>query len=237
MGDPVPTVKVLGLTFNVANDLSILLTCLIVFLFVFFLSRHIGMKPKGGQNVLEWLIEFTNGIVKGSIKGNDSSLFGLYGFTLFLFIFVANQLGLFIHIEVGKYTYIKSPTADPIITLTLALMTISLAHFFGVKRNGLQKYLKGFASPFPLLLPLNLFEQFTNLLTLGLRLFGNIFAGEMLLTLISGIATGNGWISYIYALPLELAWQGFSVFIGSVQAFVFVTLSSVYISQQLVPED
>ncbi|WP_285183304.1 F0F1 ATP synthase subunit A, partial [Mycobacterium tuberculosis] len=76
------------------------------------------MKPKGGQNVLEWLIEFTNGIVKGAIKCNEASNFGLYAFTLFLFIFIANHLGLFIHVQVGQYTYLKSPTADPIVTLT-----------------------------------------------------------------------------------------------------------------------
>ncbi|VDG19140.1 F0F1 ATP synthase subunit A [Lactiplantibacillus mudanjiangensis] len=237
MNDPVPTVKFLGLTFNVANDLSVLITCLIVFVVVFALSRHIAMKPKGGQNVLEWLVEFTNGIVKGSIKGNDASHFGLYAFTLFLFIFVANQIGLFIHIQVGEYTYVKSPTADPVVTLTLSLMTIALAHYAGIAKNGAKAYFKGYLAPFTLFLPLNIFEQFTNFLTLGLRLFGNIFAGEMLLTLISGLTSSDNWISYIYSFPVELAWQGFSVFIGSVQAFVFVTLTSVYISQQLSPEE
>ena len=237
MSDPVPTVKFLGLTFNVANDLSILITCLIVLLFVFLLSRHITMKPKGGQNVLEWLVEFTNGIVKGSIKGNDASHFGLFAFSLFLFIFVANQIGLFIHIQVGEYTYVKSPTADPVVTLTLSLMTIALAHYAGIAKNGAKAYFKGYLAPFKLFLPLNLFEQFTNFLTLGLRLFGNIFAGEMLLTLISGLTSSDNWVSYLYSLPVELAWQGFSVFIGSVQAFVFVTLASVYISRELSPEE
>ncbi|CAM3024256.1 F0F1 ATP synthase subunit A [Lactiplantibacillus plajomi] len=238
MGDPVPTVKFLGLTFNIANDLSVLLTCVIVFLFVFLLSRHIALKPKGGQNVLEWLIEFTNGIVKGSIKGSDASHFGLYAFTLFLFIFVANQLGLFIHVQVGEFTYLKSPTADPIVTLTLSFMTVALAHAAGVQKNGMKGYLKSYTAPFLVFLPINIFEQFTDFLTLGLRLFGNIFAGEMLLNKVAGLATGSGgWFSYVYAFPIEFLWQGFSVFIGSVQAFVFVTLTSVYISQKVSPEE
>jgi len=238
VGDPVPTVKFLGLTFNIANDISILLTCIIVFLFVFLLSRHLALKPKGGQNVLEWLIEFTNGIVKGSIKGNDASRFGLYAFTLFLFIFVANQLGLFLHIQVGQYTYVKSPTADPIVTLTLSFMTVALAHAAGVQKKGLKGYLKDYTSPFLVFLPINIFEQFTDFLTLGLRLFGNIFAGEMLLSKVATLATDSGsWFSYVYSFPIEFLWQGFSVFIGSVQAFVFVTLTSVYISQKVSPEE
>ena len=182
MGDPVPTVKFLGLTFNIANDISVIVTCLIVFLFVFLLSRHITMKPKGGQNVLEWLIEFTNGIVKGSIKGNEASNFGLYAFTLFLFIFIANQLGLFIHVQVGEYTYLKSPTADPIVTLTLSFMTVAIAHAAGVRKKGMGGYLKEYTQPFAVFSVINVFEQFTDFLTLGLRLFGNIFAGELLLS-------------------------------------------------------
>ncbi|WP_048000193.1 F0F1 ATP synthase subunit A [Lactiplantibacillus herbarum] len=237
MGDPVPTVKFLGLTFNIANDLSVLLTCLIVFLAVFFLSRHIAMKPKGGQNVLEWLIEFTNGIVKGSIKGNDASHFGLYAFTLFLFIFIANQLGLFIHIQVGEYTYVKSPTADPIVTLTLSFMSVALAHAAGVQKKGMKGYLKEYTQPFAVFSVINIFEQFTDFLTLGLRLFGNIFAGEMLLVKVADLAKSNGWFGYVYSFPIELLWQGFSVFIGSIQAFVFVTLTSVYISQKVNDEE
>ena len=237
MGDPVPTVKFLGLTFNIANDISVIVTCLIVFLFVFLLSRHLTMKPKGGQNVLEWLIEFTNGIVKGLIKGNEASNFGLYAFTLFLFIFIANQLGLFIHVQVGQYTYLKSPTADPIVTLTLSFMTVALAHAAGVRKKGMGGYLKEYTQPFAVFSVINVFEQFTDFLTLGLRLFGNIFAGEMLLTKVADLAKSNGWLSYVYSFPIELLWQGFSVFIGSIQAFVFVTLTSVYISQKVNDEE
>jgi F-type H+-transporting ATPase subunit a len=187
--------------------------------------------------VLEWLIEFTNGIVKGSIKGNEASNFGLYAFTLFLFIFIANQLGLFIHVQVGQYTYLKSPTADPIVTLTLSFMTVALAHAAGVRKKGMGGYLKEYTQPFAVFSVINVFEQFTDFLTLGLRLFGNIFAGEMLLTKVADLAKSNGWLSYVYSFPIELLWQGFSVFIGSIQAFVFVTLTSVYISQKVNDEE
>ena len=79
----------------------------------------------------------------------------------------------------------KSPT-DPIVTLTLAMMMIVLTHFFGMKRFGFKGYLvNSYLRPVGFLLPVKLMEEFTNLLTLGLRLYGNIFAGEVLLGLIA----------------------------------------------------
>ena len=79
-------------------------------------------------------------------------------------------------------------------------------------------------------------EQFTNFITLALRLYGNIYAGEVLLKLIFQLAQSHGLLTFIPAIPLELIWQGFSVFIGSIQAYVFVTLTMVYISQKVEKE-
>ena len=90
-------------------------------------------------------------------------------------------------------------------------------------------------SPMKALLPINILEQFTNFITLALRLYGNIFAGEILLTLIYKLAKINAFV-FIPASVLELIWQGFSVFIGSIQAFVFTTLTMVYISQKIEKE-
>ena len=74
-------------------------------------------------------------------------------------------------------------------------------------------------------------------MTLSLRLYGNIYAGEVLLTLIGGrFAKSAGWFTVIASVPLTLIWQGFSVFIGSIQAYVFVTLSMVYIGKKVTTE-
>lgn len=237
MGEPTLTFRFLGMPFSAPGVISGTLTCIIVFALVFALSRHLTLKPTGGQNVLEWLIEFTNGIVKGTITGNEASRFNLYAFTLFLFIFVANQLGLIVQVAVGKYTYVNSPTSDPVTTITFALITIMMAHFSGIAKNGFKGYVTGYLKPFSLFLPVNIFEEFTNFLTLGLRLFGNIFSGELLLKMLGTLGTTHGVLGFLGALPVEIIWQGFSVFIGSVQAYVFVTLTSVYISQKLNPEE
>lgn len=230
------TFEFLGLTFNVGNMISILIACAVVLGLVYALSRHLTMKPGKGQNVLEYAVDFTNGIVNSSIPGATSKFLGLWGFSLFMFIIVANLEGLFLHIDVSGVAYVKSPTSDPVVTMTLSLMTMTLAQFLGIRKLGYKGHFENYLKPFVFFLPINLFEEFTNFLTLGLRLFGNILSGEMLLGIIVGMAHG-GPVIWIGAFILELVWTGFSVFIGCIQAYVFVTLSSVYISRKIELED
>jgi F-type H+-transporting ATPase subunit a len=117
----------------------------------------------------------------------------------------------------------KSPTADASVTMGLALMVILLTHFLGLTRNT-KYYLKHYFEPYPVFFPLNLLKEVAKLLTLGMRLFGNIFAGEVM---ISTILLGG-----LFTIPLLTVWQGFSVFVGGIQAFIFTVLTMVYISQQ-----
>ena len=74
------------------------------------------------------------------------------------------------------------------------------------------------------------------MITLGLRLYGNIYAGEVLLGLIVTMANGLGWWSLPIVMPLEMIWIGFSLFIGAIQAYVFVTLSMVFMSHKVESE-
>jgi F0F1-type ATP synthase, subunit a len=236
LDDKYKFIDFLGLRFNVANDLSALVAALLVFILVFALSRKITMKPGKAQNVLEWMVDFTNGIVKQNFSGDSGSRFGLYAFVLFLFIFVSNQLGLIFQIKVDGFTYIKSPTTNPMVTMSLALVSLLLSHYYSVKKFGFGSYLSNYARPVKFLLPINLLEEFTNFLTLSLRLYGNIFAGEVLLALIGSVAQSFGLVSFVLAIPIEMIWQGFSVFIGAIQAYVFTTLSMVYISRKMERE-
>ncbi|NVY95637.1 F0F1 ATP synthase subunit A [Lactobacillus sp. DCY120] len=230
-------VSVGGLTFNIANCLSALVTAIIVFVFFFALSRKIELRPGKAQNFLEWIVDFTNGIVKSFIPNRqEAEPFMLYAFVLFAFIFVSNQLGLIFEIAAGGQTFIKSPTSDPIVTMTLATITLVLSHFFSVQKYGFKKYLVNYTKPVGFLLPINILEEFTNFLTLALRLYGNIYSGEVLLDLIVKMSHSFGWVSFVGVMPISMVWQGFSVFIGAIQAYVFVTLSSVYISHKVVTE-
>ncbi|AKP66374.1 F0F1 ATP synthase subunit A [Companilactobacillus ginsenosidimutans] len=236
MDDKYKFFDLFGLRFNVANCLSAIIAAVLVFILVYSLSRKVSMRPGKAQNVLEWMIDFTNSIVKSAFPDGSGKRFNLYAFVLFLFIFVSNQLGLIFQIKVGGYSYVKSPTANPIVTMSLALISLLLAHYFSVKKFGFGGYLGNFARPVAFLTPVNLLEEFTNFLTLSLRLYGNIFAGEVLLALIGTVAKSFGAVSFVVAIPVEMIWQGFSVFIGAIQAYVFTTLSMVYISRKMTKE-
>lgn len=218
--------------------LMVLLSCVIVFAFVYFCTRNLQMKPKGKQNVIEWVIDFVRNIITDNLPSKELTNFHLLSFTMFLFVLVANIIGLVTKIVIGDYSYWKSPTADPIVTLTLAFIMILLTHLFSVRRFGLKGYfVNSFMKPVGFLLPIKLMEEFTNLLTLGLRLYGNIFAGEVLLGLIASIVSATGLWAIPIAIPLEMIWLAFSLFIGSIQAFIFVTLSMVYMAHKIEVEE
>lgn len=237
MGEKPAVVQFFGLNFNLTNDISGLIAAVLVFVLVFALSRKVALRPNKKQNILEYLIDFTDGIIKSNLPGADGKKFSLFAFTMFLFIFMANQLGLFLELTINDHIYVKSPTASPVVTMTMAGITLLLSYAFSVKKYGAAGYLSNYAKPVGFLLPINIIEEFTNFLTLSLRLYGNIYAGEVLLTLIGGrLAKAQGFISVIYSAPLAMIWQGFSVFVGSIQAYVFVTLSMVYISHKISEE-
>jgi len=196
------------------------------------------MKPKGKQNFIEWVIDFVRNIVADNIPGSQVNNFHLLGVTMFLFVFVANEIGLVTKIVTSDDIALwKSPTADPFVTLTLALIVIALTHFFGIKSLGFKNYLiNSYLKPVGFLLPLKIIEEFTNVITLGLRLYGNIYAGEVLLGLIAKMFISLGWWSLPIVMPLEMIWIGFSLFIGAIQAYVFVTLTMVFMSHKIVAE-
>ena len=228
----------MGLNFDLTGIIGSTLMALAVFFICFWLARKVELKPNKRQNVLEYLLEFTNGIVKDNVSDVDAqNHLSLYAFVLFLFIWFMNQLGMFLEVKVDDWVFVKSPTADPVATMSFAMMTLLLSFTFGVQRFGVGGYLKNYAQPVGFLLPVNVIEEFTNFLTLSLRLYGNIYAGEVLLTLIGNdLAHAGGPFTLILAAPLAMIWQGFSVFIGSIQAYVFVTLSMVYIGKKVTTE-
>lgn len=114
------------------------------------------MKPTGKQNALEWVIDFTRGIVTDNVPRKELNNFHLLAFTLFLFVFVANNIGLVTKIVLPSETTLwKSPTADPFVTLTLAFIMITLTHLFGVKKLGFKGYfVNSFLKPYSFMFPM-----------------------------------------------------------------------------------
>ena len=113
-----PTVKFLGIEFDLTILMMSLLVVLIAFLFVFWTSRHLKIKPTGRQNVLEWIYDFVLGIIKPNL-GSYTKNYSLFAFCLFLFVFVANNIGLLTKIQVKDYNLWTSPTANFAVNLSI----------------------------------------------------------------------------------------------------------------------
>ena len=92
---------------------------------------------------------------------------------------------------------------------------------YGIRQKGAKGYFGHFLEPFPVLLPLNILEELVKPITLALRLFGNIFAGGIMLALIGLIPIWSSWVP-------NLLWKGFDMFIGAIQAFIFALLAVLY---------
>lgn len=220
------------LDFNLANVMMIAVVSLIVFVFCTWASRNLQMKPTGMQNFMEWLIEFVKGMIHDTMDWKTGKVFLPLGLTLLLYIFVGNVSGIAANATFGTDLWWKSPTADATLTLTLSAMVIVLTHYYGVKIKGFKEYGKDYFRPLPFLFPLKLVEEFTNTLTLGLRLFGNMYAGEILLALIVSMSQ-LGVFAFIGSTIPALLWMAFKLFIGAIQAFIFVMLTMVYMSHKV----
>jgi F-type H+-transporting ATPase subunit a len=238
-----PLVELFGLTFDLSIILTSTVSALIVLVFVYACTRDITVKKPGKlQNLIEWIVEFVENIMVSSIGSKDNYFILSAGVGLILYLFIANILGIPFAIIVGEnnVSWWKSPTADAHVTLTLAIMMIAYTHFLDLRLHGLKKYLLSFFKPFKALFLINILEQFATTLTLGLRLFGNIYAGEAMLAILAGAVNKgfqSGWLNGIGAGLLTAApmiiWQAFSLFIGAIQAYIFVTLFMVYIGQRV----
>lgn len=232
MNHEAPLYELFGLTFNLSNVMMITVTSVIVFVIALLATRNLSMKPTGMQNFLEWVMDFVKGIIKSNMDWQTGGRFQVLGVTLIMYIFVANMLGLPFAVVINDELWWKSPTADPVITLTLATMVVGLSHYYGIKMKGLKGYAEGFVSPMPFLFPLKIIEEFANTLTLGLRLYGNIFAGEILLGLLAG-GLATGFAGTVLAIIPTIVWQAFSIFVGAIQAFIFTMLTMVYMSHKV----
>lgn len=227
-----PLVDFLGLTFNLANVLMITVASAIVFIIAVLSTRTLAMKPTGMQNFFEWVMDFVKNIINSTMDWKDGGRFHVLGITVIMYIFVSNMLGLPFSVVIDNKLWWKSPTADPVVTLTLATLIVGLSHYYGVKLKGVGEYGKEFFKPFWFMFPIKIIEEFANTLTLGLRLYGNIYAGEILLSLLAG-GLATGFVGHLAAIVPMLAWQGFSVFVGAIQAFIFCMLTMVYLAHKV----
>ncbi|WP_138753755.1 F0F1 ATP synthase subunit A [Paenibacillus sinopodophylli] len=236
---------------DISTTVAILVSVIVTFLIAKLAVRNLSVdNPSKMQNFLEWVVDFVQNFISSTMPANRVKPFVSLGMTLIMFIFVSNLLGLPFgivtethhvyenlgvtqelldekggHVELAWW---KSPTADISVTAGLALIVFVIVHFLGLRLNR-KHYLKHYFHPFPVFLPVNIIETISKPVTLALRLFANIFAGEVLIATILML----GW----YGTPFLAAWQGFSLFVGGIQAFLFTILTMVYISQSAIHDE
>ena len=140
--------------------------------------------------------------------------------TLFVFILTANLLEIVPSGHPQKT--VPAPTGDLNLTAALALLVVMLVHASAIRARGLRGYLRHYLHPTPWLLPLKILEELARPVTLALRLFGNVFAGSVMVILIFEL------IPVVFAPAPLLAWKLFSVFVAVIQAFLFALLTVLY---------
>ena len=248
-----PIIKIGGIEFDLSAILMIVISSVIVFVLARLSVRRLSVDNPGKmQNFMEWVVEFVQGIIGQAMDYRKGRGYLMLGLTLILYIFVSNMLGLpfgivteahgghiptvFGHELVVKgepehlaWAWWKSPTADAAMTMALALTVLVISHIQGLRKNT-KHYLRHYThNPNLVFLPIHLLEIASKPLTLGLRLFGNIYAGEVMI----GVILGMGWVG----IPALIVWQGFSIFVGAIQSFVFTMLTMVYISKAITHDE
>jgi len=227
--------------------MSVVLGILFLFLFRMAAKRATAGIPGGLQNFVEWIVEFVDGAVKGSFSGKNAMVAPL-ALTIFIWVFLMNFMDLFAIDHgpeaakvAGLHFFKLVPSTDPNITFAMALSVFALVIFYSIKIKGIGGFLGELTmQPFQakslvlkvLFLPVNLFLEVVNLvskpISLALRLFGNMYAGEMIFILIA-VMYGAGWLLGSFAGLLQLGWAIFHILIITLQAFIFMTLTIVYL--------
>lgn len=180
-------------------------------------QAKIDEKPTGLLNVAELIVQGIEGLV-GSTMGREKLYFAPYICTLALYLLVANLFGLL------GFT---PPTSDYNVTFTLALITFTLTQFYRAKTKGFIGFFKSFTEPMPLLTPLNVIDEFANVISLSFRLFGNILSGVIIMSL---VYTALGYFAPVVT-PFLHAY--FDVFSGVLQTFIFTMLTMIFISNAM----
>ncbi len=211
-----------GLELNVDTiAMTVIVMGLILVLALVVRSSLSVEKPRGLQNGLEAIFDFVNDLVSDNLGVERIASIGPLAVALFLFILVSNWIGLI----ATPFPWFHAPTSDLNTTLALAILIIVLVHTLGARIHK-GRYL-GHVFEYPALAPLTFIEEISKPITLSFRLFGNIFAGEVLILVFGSLLGG---ILTVAVLPFA---HGFALalglFVGAIQAFIFTVLSVAYI--------
>lgn len=217
-----------GLTLNIDTIIGTLVAAAIVVgLGLFVRYKITSGVPNGGQLFFESVTKMLRDQVESTIGVRTAPFLIPLAVTLFVFILACNWMTI-LPVHIGGRSILPPPTSDVNFVYPLAILVFVWRHIAGARRHGgphkqLVHVLKGHK---PALAPMWLIEEVSGLVSHALRLFGNIFAGVIMLELFALLPAYVGW------LP-NGGWKLFDMFIGLVQAFIFALLAIVYFSQAM----
>src|SRR5262245_8840629 len=214
------TWTVFGLTFNVDTILSTVVAGAIVVGLGLYVRKRITAKtPNRVQLFWETVTDQVEKQVDSTLGLKTAPFVVPLAISLFTFILLANWLAI---IPTGHNPeYLPPPASDVNLTYALALTVIVWMHIAGVRRKGFKGYYGHLAKPYWFMTPINIVEEISKPITLALRLFGNIFSGVIMVSLIALFP------AFILWAP-NIVWKLFDLFIGLIQAFIFALLTVLY---------
>ena len=228
-------IDVFGLDISITNSsLYMLLVVLLICLVLFLGTSDKGFVPGKLQAIVEGLFFFTGDVVKTNISKQSVAFFP-YMISLFLFVMVGNIIGLF--------PFAFSFTSQLVVTFGMAIIVFIASIVLGFYNQGL-KYFRHFCPEgvplalAPLFIPIELMSFLFRPITLGMRLFVNMMAGHVMIEVIAGFAVsiaGVAAFSYFAAIPIivNILLNVFKLAVCILQAYVFVVLSCVYLSESV----
>ena len=202
--------------YTVMFIMACILSLVLIWIFKGKLSED---EPGHGQQTLEVGVLAVRSMLEDIVGPHGLQYFPVV-MTFAVLILVSNLMGLF--------PLFMSPTSATSVTFALGISSFVYYNYIGIKENGVFRHLKHFAGPIwwiaPLIFPIEIISNFIRPFSLGIRLFGNMFADEKVMETLAGLAPPATWFAPILLMPL-------SVFVALIQTFVFILLSQLYISE------
>ena len=195
--------------------MQVLVVAIIVLVFALLKPRLSANKPGKFQHIFELIYDFVNGQTNDQVGHHGHRYMSYFG-TIFVFILFMNLIGVVPGFE--------SPTMSPAVPLGCALATFCYYNIVGVQANGLFKYLAHFAGPIwwmaPLMIPIEIVSNLARPLSLTLRLYANMYAGEQVTVTFLGLT--------YFLVPA--VFMGLHVFVSLLQAYIFMLLTMLYVA-------
>lgn len=189
----------------------------ILLIFGYLSARKKAVQPSAIQIVGEMIVSVFYGLAEDTLDKELAKKYSPMICALFMFLVISNWLGII--------PFLEEPTRDLNTPLSLGIMGFVISHYAGIKTKGFKKYISAYFEPWIIWMPFNVIGEIANVVSISFRLFGNIMGGAIIILVVSHL-------TYSVLLPPVLN-LFFGLFVGSIQAFVFTMLTTVYISLQV----